>query len=197
MPSQSERRALTLLTVVFTLGVAVRLAGLARNQPPAASADLRALDAQIARVESARTAAGTPAGTAARGRDGGRPPSRRRAPGRRPSTRETATRRVAAPPPEPARAPRPVDLDAAGAQEIERLPWIGPALAARIVASRDKCGPFGSLQALTRVYGIGEKLAARLAPHVTFSGPSRPMDAVRPGCAGTAPAATTRRRSRS
>jgi len=71
----------------------------------------------------------------------------------------------------------PIDLDVASAPEIEALPYVGAALAARIVADRDARGPFGSLDGLTRVRGIGPSLAARLATHVTFSLPSRLGDA--------------------
>src|SRR5437868_3303431 len=39
----------------------------------------------------------------------------------------------------------PVDLDAASAEEIEKLPGIGPSLAKRIVADRSAKGPFGCL----------------------------------------------------
>lgn len=74
-----------------------------------------------------------------------------------------------------ARAPRPlVDLDAAPASEIDRLPGIGPALARRIVEDREANGPFGSLAELQRVRGIGPALAARLRGRVTFTGPGRP-----------------------
>jgi hypothetical protein len=91
-----------------------------------------------------------------------------------------------------------VDLDTASAATIDGLPWIGMSLAARIVESREKCGPFGSMQALTRVYGIGEGMAKRLGPYVTFSTPSRPMDAERaPGCSSSAKGAAPRRRGRS
>ena len=63
----------------------------------------------------------------------------------------------------------PVDLDMASAAEIETLPRIGPALAQRIVADRDAAGPFGSLEGLRRVRGIGAATASLLAPLVTFS----------------------------
>ena len=56
---------------------------------------------------------------------------------------------------------------------LERLPRIGPALAARIVADRRINGEFGSLEALQRVRGIGPKLAELLRAHVTFSGAPR------------------------
>ena len=63
-----------------------------------------------------------------------------------------------------------VDLDRASAQEIEALPRIGPAIARRIVASRDSLGAFGSLEAVGRVRGMGPATRKRLAPLVTFSG---------------------------
>jgi competence ComEA-like helix-hairpin-helix protein len=67
----------------------------------------------------------------------------------------------------------PIDLDVASAAEIERLPGVGPALAARIVASRDSVGPFGGLAALGRVKGVGPATLERLARLVTFSGQAR------------------------
>jgi competence protein ComEA len=67
-------------------------------------------------------------------------------------------------------APVPVDLDRATQREIERLPWVGPALARRIVANRDSFGSFGSLEALGRVKGVGQATRNRLAALVTFSG---------------------------
>jgi DNA uptake protein ComE-like DNA-binding protein len=71
----------------------------------------------------------------------------------------------------------PVDLDRATAAEIEALPGIGPALAARIVAHRDSAGAFGSMDALCDVRGVGPALAKRLSPLVTFSGGPRPLSA--------------------
>jgi competence protein ComEA len=64
---------------------------------------------------------------------------------------------------------QPVDLDAASADEIERLPGIGPSLAKRIVADRTAHGPFGCLLALDRVKGVGPGLLARLDSLATFS----------------------------
>jgi competence protein ComEA len=62
-----------------------------------------------------------------------------------------------------------VDVDRASAAELDRLPRIGPALAARIVADREAHGPFGSLEGLRRVPGVGAAAAKALAPFVTFS----------------------------
>jgi len=69
----------------------------------------------------------------------------------------------------------PIDPDVATEAELDRLPRVGPALARRIVANRDSFGPFGSLDELQRVRGIGPALAAGLAPHVTFSSGFRPL----------------------
>lgn len=76
--------------------------------------------------------------------------------------------------PSPVAGPARIDLDVASAAEIERLPRIGPVLARRIVADRDSAGPFGSLEELRRVKGIGAALAKAIAPYVTFSLSPRP-----------------------
>jgi competence protein ComEA len=70
-----------------------------------------------------------------------------------------------------------IDVNRASAADLEALPRVGPALARRIVADRDSLGPFGSLEELQRVKGIGPAMAAQLAPRVTFSQSRRPTDA--------------------
>lgn len=62
-----------------------------------------------------------------------------------------------------------IDVDRAGAEDLARLPRIGPGLAARIVAYREEHGPFGSLEALDQVPGIGPTLLVALRPHAAFS----------------------------
>jgi len=49
----------------------------------------------------------------------------------------------------------PLDPDLLVAEEWAFLPGIGPVLAGRIVADRQKNGAFGSLDAVARVPGIG------------------------------------------
>ena len=66
-----------------------------------------------------------------------------------------------------------IDVDKASAEELTRLPRIGPALASRIVANREDRGPFGSLEQLTRVSGVGPALAEALRRNVMFSGRPR------------------------
>lgn len=63
-----------------------------------------------------------------------------------------------------------IDVDRAPAEELTRLPRVGPALAQRIVADRGTRGSFGSLEELDRVPGIGPVLLQTLRPHVVFSG---------------------------
>ena len=48
-----------------------------------------------------------------------------------------------------------VNINTAGVSELEALPGIGPALAARIVEYRDGHGPFAAVDDLTDVPGIG------------------------------------------
>ena len=66
-----------------------------------------------------------------------------------------------------------IDLDRADASDLARLPRIGPAVAARIVTDREQRGPFGSLQELGRVPGVGLALLEAIRPHSLFSGEVR------------------------
>ncbi len=63
-----------------------------------------------------------------------------------------------------------VDADRAAPAELARLPRVGLALAKIMVADRKAKGPFGSLEGLDRVPGIGPGLLRTLAPHLTFGG---------------------------
>jgi competence protein ComEA len=62
-----------------------------------------------------------------------------------------------------------VDVNTAGAAELERLPGIGPALAQRIVSWRAANGPFRAVEDLQRVPGIGVAKLERLRPVVSVS----------------------------
>lgn len=63
-----------------------------------------------------------------------------------------------------------MDADRASAEELARVPGIGPATARRIVADRQNRGAFGGLAGLDRVSGIGPATLAKLAPLLMFSG---------------------------
>jgi competence protein ComEA len=60
-------------------------------------------------------------------------------------------------------------VDRAQEWEILSLPKVGPALAHRIMANRDSLGPFGSLDELRRVKGVGDGVVNAITPYVTFS----------------------------
>jgi competence protein ComEA len=79
-----------------------------------------------------------------------------------------------------------IDADRAPAEELARLPRVGPGLARRIVADRDARGPFGSLAGLDRVPGIGAALLGEVGRYVTFSGVPRVPAGGEAGSAGAA-----------
>ncbi|PYS83125.1 MAG: hypothetical protein DMF67_10120 [Acidobacteria bacterium] len=64
-------------------------------------------------------------------------------------------------------APR-VSINHASREELERLPGIGPALAARIVEQRERYGPFRRAEHLMMVRGISERLFRQLRPYLTM-----------------------------
>jgi competence protein ComEA len=55
-----------------------------------------------------------------------------------------------------------VDINRAGADELVRLPGVGPAIAERIVTYRDANGPFATFDDLEAVSGIGPRLRERI-----------------------------------
>jgi competence protein ComEA len=109
-----------------------------------------------------------PAGAAAGTGDS----TRRSEPGR--ATGSSPRRRAA----EPALRPHGIDVDRATATELERLPGIGPSLAAKIVAERDRNGPFGRPDALLRVPGIGPRKLELIRPYLAT--PRAPADSGSP-----------------
>ncbi|MBI4522131.1 MAG: helix-hairpin-helix domain-containing protein [Gemmatimonadetes bacterium] len=79
------------------------------------------------------------------------------------SSRQTGRQRAS---PNLAASPRPntgpLDLNRASADELSRLPGIGPTLAARIVEARKRRGAFRSVDDLLDVPGIGPATLARV-----------------------------------
>ncbi|UCG75086.1 MAG: ComEA family DNA-binding protein [Gemmatimonadota bacterium] len=61
-----------------------------------------------------------------------------------------------------------IDPNTAPAEQLERLPGIGPAKSFAIVEERDRHGPYRTPEDLARVPGIGPSLVARLAPYLTL-----------------------------
>ncbi len=64
-----------------------------------------------------------------------------------------------------------IDINRAGASELEKLPRIGPKTAERILAFRDAYGAFRSADDLQQVKGIGPKTLELLRPHVYAGAP--------------------------
>jgi competence protein ComEA len=63
-----------------------------------------------------------------------------------------------------------VNINTAGTEQLQLLPRVGPALAERIIEFREAHGPFGSIDELVAVKGIGETSLAKLEPYVTTGG---------------------------
>jgi len=60
----------------------------------------------------------------------------------------------------------PLDVNRSSAAELEVVPGIGPALARRIVEARRIGGPFGRIEELQRVKGVGPLSLRRLQHHL-------------------------------
>ncbi len=59
-----------------------------------------------------------------------------------------------------------IDLNTASLGELDLLPRIGPALAARIIADREENGAYETIDELERVRGIGPKTIEKLRSRV-------------------------------
>ena len=60
-----------------------------------------------------------------------------------------------------------MNINTASADDLEKLPGIGPALAERIISHRQANGPFSSLDDLTDVPGIGKAKLEALKTEAT------------------------------
>lgn len=183
MPTPAEKRALVFLSALLSLGAGVRATKALSAEPPPSAAARAELHRQIVAVDSAdsveRSGGGkrhrskrpvvvgisTSDGSDARASaDSAAPPSRKRKKGMKilPHRAEQAHDIGVS-------TAGPIDLDRAQEWEILSLPKIGPTLARRILANRDSLGPFGSLDELRRVKGVGEAVVDAITPYVTFS----------------------------
>ncbi len=59
-----------------------------------------------------------------------------------------------------------IDINRATAEDFDKLPGIGPELARRIVAYREKHGPFRRIEDLMAVRGMGPKKWRALKPYL-------------------------------
>jgi competence protein ComEA len=65
--------------------------------------------------------------------------------------------------------PRPnaVNINTASASELQRVPFIGPETAAKIIDHRNTHGPFRRTEHLMLIRGIGDKRFRRIREFVT------------------------------
>ncbi|MBM4107484.1 MAG: helix-hairpin-helix domain-containing protein [Phycisphaerae bacterium] len=96
------------------------------------------------------------------------PPAAAAAPTLEPGPAEPSAAEPGPPPESPAPRPAPgpliININTAGAAELELLPGIGPALAKRIIDHRARHGRFRRIDDLDAVSGIGPKTMERLRP---------------------------------
>ena len=64
-----------------------------------------------------------------------------------------------------------VNINTAPAEQLERLPGVGPKTAARIVEYRQKTGGFKKVEELMNVRGIGEKAFLKMKSQLTVTAP--------------------------
>ncbi len=60
-----------------------------------------------------------------------------------------------------------ININTASSVVLETLPGIGPVLADRIIAYRNENGPFSSIEALSKVEGIGSKTLLEILNLIT------------------------------
>lgn len=65
-------------------------------------------------------------------------------------------------------SPQLISLNTANQQQLEALPRVGPALAARIIQWREEQGGFTELEQLLQVEGIGNKTFEQLRPLISL-----------------------------
>ena len=143
--NRDEARAAAFIAALLLISGAVRWL----DRPEPITIDASRVDVAALEAESRRIAAGSPPTATGPVRPA---PAPARAPG---SSRTGAADREVR-----------LDLNRATAQELEKLPRVGPVLAGRIVALRDSLGGFRDVAQLERVRGIGPAMLERLTPLV-------------------------------
>jgi competence protein ComEA len=207
MPTPAEKRALVFLAAVLTLGTGVRATKALSAEPPPPSVAARAeLHRQIVAVDSADSVERIGGGKRHRskrptrigistsdGSDASLRPDSVTGRKKRKSSRNAATT-SGQPRDLGVSSAGPIDLDRAQEWEILSLPKVGPALAHRILADRDSLGPFGSIDELRRVKGVGAGVVDAIGPYVTFS--LQPRQSREKEADGVAPRRAVKRRKR-
>jgi competence protein ComEA len=66
---------------------------------------------------------------------------------------------------------KPMDINTASFEQLQRLPGIGPVTAQRIIDFRKKSGPFLRVEDLLAVRGISTKRLERIRPYIMVKPP--------------------------
>lgn len=157
--NRGEQRALWLATVIALLGAAARL-GLAPDEAAFSWSE---------RAPDSLAASGTGIGAPVEDRDAAVPEAGGRA-------LDAARRAVGEGVAKAARASTPlapgerIDPNEAPAEELDRLPGVGPATARSILEERASGGAFRSRRDMLRVPGIGPSRLAEMAAHLSLPG---------------------------
>jgi competence ComEA-like helix-hairpin-helix protein len=64
---------------------------------------------------------------------------------------------------------KPIDINTASIEQLQRLPGIGPVIAKSILDFRKKSGPFRKTEDLLAIRGISEARFKKIAPYVVVS----------------------------
>lgn len=62
-----------------------------------------------------------------------------------------------------------ININTAGAAELDKLPGIGPALAQRIIDYRENIGSFSTIEDITKVSGIGPAMFEKMKSRITVN----------------------------
>jgi competence ComEA-like helix-hairpin-helix protein len=72
---------------------------------------------------------------------------------------------------------KPIDLNLATSEQLQRLPGVGPVTAQRILDYRKKSGPFQSVDDLLAVKGISAKRLDKIRQYLVVKAPPAPAQA--------------------
>jgi comEA protein len=67
----------------------------------------------------------------------------------------------------------PIDINLAGAKELQELPGVGPTTAKAIIEFRTKSGHFRRVEDLLAIRGISEAKLAKMRPYITVGAPPK------------------------
>jgi competence protein ComEA len=79
--------------------------------------------------------------------------------------------------------PKPVNINTASSTELQTVPGIGPATAAKILQMRKSYGTFKSVDDLLSIRGIGPKRLEKMRKYLTVGKPAQQPPATAPKAA--------------